>query len=55
MATTRVDGGNYKNYIGLLERKRDTTKLSYDKNVCMFLFYEFSSAMRSARWSGKWL
>jgi len=30
-------------------------KLAHGKNVCIFLFYEFSSAMRSARWSGKWL
>jgi len=26
MATTRIDGDSYQNYVGLLERKRDTTQ-----------------------------
>jgi hypothetical protein len=56
MATTRIDGGNYQNYVGLQERKRDTSlKLANDKNVCIFLHCEFSLAVRSARRSGKWL
>jgi hypothetical protein len=56
MAATRIDVEIIKIMLGCgRESETHHLKLVYDKNVCVLLFYESSSAMRSARWSGKWL